>query len=218
MRNKLLAFTAICSVILSSCGDSSTSGGAPADNIVTTTTASSVQQAAKINYDDPEIVPVTIDYVFLPPEETIEKAEIIMIGEYLDDNSNTNTYYIDPNNKTGSGIEQTFNTIKAVQVFKGGELVKDGKVDIFHNYAFVLYPEGNTKLVLNSLDVPMYKGDRAIFLLAYNEKMQRYSAKRLPLPENKDKPDKLGFKNGIRNDVEFDQALYDLLLKKYDIK
>ena len=218
MKNKMIiASLIVCSMLAASCGsdDSSVSGTVvQADDIKA---AAFSRQAAEIDYDHPEIVPAMIDVEHLPPEDAVEAAQIIMIGEYLDDNSNTNIYYTDPDNKAGSGIEQTFNTLKAVQVFKGGELIKDGKADIYQNYAFILYPDGNTKLILNSELVPMYKGDKAIFLLSYDEKMQRYSANRLPLPENKDKSDRLGFKNGIRNDMKFQQELYDLLLEKYDI-
>ena len=41
---------------------------------------------------------------------------------------------------------------------------------------------------------------------------------RFPLPEDLDKVDEYGFKNGYIEGYGLDKELYDLLLKKYDIK
>ena len=204
---KILSFLVLTAMIFAGCGN---------------TPSSAAESASDSSEEELIITPSVVDMMYYTAEEAIEKADIIMIGEYLDEYENSEVIYDEPETHGGPRNERTYNTLKAVKVFKGADLVKDDKVDICHHYAFIINAENKRQLILSTELSPMKKGDQAIFLLEYNETLKRYlpleSQGRFPLPKDLDKVDEYGFKNGLVGKVKFQQELYDLLLEKYDIK
>lgn len=166
-----------------------------------------------------------LDMEIPEPSELIERADIIMIGEYIDEFTPSELAYKgNPNSGT------TRSRIKALKIFKGSELINDGEVTVMHEYIYWHMENEKDRLVLDTYLVPMYKGDRAIFLLFYNENNKCFDTGdlfgRYPLPENKDKPDRLGFVNGLRSDVSNGresvvkhawERIYEYILKNYDL-
>ena len=170
-----------------------------------------------------EVISAEIDFGYHTYEELIETSDIIMIGEYLDDGE-VKMDYGDPVNKKFIRNERTYNTVKALKVFKGEDKIgADGTVRIVAGYALTTdnSEDGHLQLLLCSELVPMYKGDKAIFILkaaksgAYSP---RQSQGRFPLPEDLGKTDKYGFKNGLAPGVSFQSGIYSRLCSDYGIK
>ena len=205
MKNKLIILSlCICSLLAASCGSSDSSSGVSEDG----SSSGIVLDRSKL-----VITPHSMDEITPSFDRLIEQAQIILIGEVVDDG-------ITADNGNSSG--NTMNTLKAVKVFKGEELIEDGKVDIYDNYAFIINSEGSGQLLLYTKHAPLYKGDKAIFLLKYNETVQRYipigTLGRFPLPEDIGKTDRLGFVNGLIDGVSLNEEYYKKLCEKYDIK
>ena len=203
---KILSFFVLTAMIFAGCGN---------------TSSSAAESESNSSEDELLITPAVMDFIHFSPEEAIERAEIIMIGEYLDEFENTDVTYGNPETHADPRNVRTYNALKAIKVFKGEDLIKDGKVDICHHYAFIINAENKKQLLLSTQLAPMKKGSKAIFLLRYNKNLRRYlpmEQGRFPLPEDLDKVDEYGFKNGYIEGYGLDKELYDLLLEKYDIK
>lgn len=179
------------------------------------TEANDIVAEQKYPYTDKsqfDIIKPELDVGFPTPEmyeSFYDRYDIVMIGEYMDGPE-----------KTTSPVSNlwghfTYNYIMPIQVFKGEELIKDGKVLIYHNYMIDDSEEGKKpKLYINGLATPMFKGDRALFLLSRHEKAAIYNSSRYPLPENLDKTDRLGFKNSLIDGYSIPYSYYFFILKK----
>ena len=156
---------------------------------------------------DLKIIRTDPDAVFYDIDELIQEADVIMIGEYFEEGRSTNG--------------MTFNTLKAIKVFKGEDKLENGTLPIYECYAYSTDPEGNKQLRLDTCYVPMHKGDKAIFVLGYNEYQKSYGPfeyeGRFPLPEDLGKKDDLGFTNGVLKEEQFNKEIYDQLLERFNI-
>lgn len=245
MKNKkLISLLAASACILSSCGAADNSSSKGAEPVVEVkNTAESLSDENQESFSDSdskqiteanlkedeskidiEVIPAYIDIIYRTYDELIEDADIIMIGEYLDDGE-VKMDYGDPINKKYISNERTYNTIKALKVFKGEDKIgEDSTVRIAAGYALTTdnIDDGRLQLLLNGELVPMYKGGKAIFVLRYFSGWNAYapcdSQGRFPLPEDLGKTDKYGFKNGLAPGVSFQSGIYSRLCSEYGIK
>ena len=222
MKNKLLLSVLTLGALLgTSCGNTESSVQ-PADDISSQVTSTT---PAPNDSDQDEIEIASAlgmgDDVTLSFDELVETAQIILIGEVTDDGT-ADVEYANPDAQASPKSANTLNTIRAIKVFKGQELIEGDTVKIYDNYAFVTNTVGKRQLVTATEHAPLYKGDKAIFLLEYNESMQRYipigTQGRFPLPEDIGKKDRLGFVNGLITGAQFREDYYKQLCEKFDIK
>ena len=166
------------------------------------------------------IASTTFDVVFYDIDELIQEADVIMIGEYFEEGESKISYE-DPVKKTRPHGVMTFNTLKAIKVYKGEDKLENGTLPIYECYAYNTTPEGKEQLLLHTSYVPMHKGDKAIFVLGYNKAQKRYGPfeyeGRFPLPEDLGKKDDLGFTNGMYKEEQFNKEIYDKLIERFNI-
>ena len=201
---KLIISIVACALMICGCSDST----------------SSLEASSLLENSDLEIVTASLDVVFYDIDELVKEADVIMIGEYLEEGKSTISYE-DPVKKIQPHSVMTFNTLKAIKVFKGEDKLENGTLPIYECYAFNTTPEGKKQLLLHTSYVPMHKGDKAIFVLSYNKYQKRYGPfeyeGRFPLPEDLGKKDELGFTNGMLEEEQFNKEIYNQLLERFRI-
>lgn len=198
----------LCSLLAVSCGSSESS-------LQEESTAPVGIDYSKVEYGAP-----LIDEEIPTFDGLIKESEIIMIGEVIDDGI-PEIKYEDQENYRQPYSSNTLQTLKVIKVFKGIELIEGDTLDIYHNYAFATNTEGKWQLLSATNLAPIYKGDKAIFLLSYNEAMKRYipvgTYGRFPLPEDRGKTDRLGCVDGLITGIPFNEEYYKKLIEMYNI-
>ena len=216
-----LSLTLLCS----SCGssDNSKSDNTPEPIGTVNSTAAAEQKASTefkaIKVNDISALTDRIKYESL--SQAIEKADLIVTGEFIEDGT-AEFKYGDPENKKYFKGVTAYNTFKIDKVLKGecqSETVKirqDCGIDT---------NDGEEVLYSTSELTPMFKGSKWIYILKkpqLEDNADYYfptgdSQGRYPVPEALDVPDEYGFVNGVLDSSNFNRQWYTELIEKFGL-
>ena len=159
--------------------------------------------------DSVEVIQIATDraYYCYTLEELLEYSDAVIVGEIISE----------PEAVSDSDLSRSLVRVRVERVLEGS--VPSEEITLLRSYQYY-----NSSTIVSSGELsPDTVGERWIMFLVYNEEKDRYGITsdgmgRYPLPENLDKPDGFGYKNGLLESGRFSYPVCEQVYERYGLE